>query len=392
MALPTDLVIETARAAAAFSSGTLNTPTARAALELIPGKAGSAFKTWVGALIATGIIVIGAVGWQAMAEAPRPAETPPQTHASGLVLVPALAVAPVPAGPVVAGEVTDADGKPVPKADVAVFLGSQPSENNPTGADKLVGTGRAGKDGTFRIVLPADTPTKPLLILAAAPKKAANAVEVAADGLTAVRVPLADAESIPGIATAPEKRLPVAGARVRVWQVGPIWMGPSLDAGKDPAPPVPFWPAPTTTNEKGEFTLTGLTRATQVSVEVVHPDYARADAPRLVGKATQLTVYLRPPKTVTGRVVAGDPSKPIAGAMIGYEVPRLINNKERRTPLVLLPAGPDGTFKIPVPRIDYVNFHALPPGGSPFRQAVERVELDSNEQADVELALPAAKR
>jgi RNA polymerase sigma factor (sigma-70 family) len=393
-AVPSDLVIETARAATAFSSGTLNTPAARAALELMPGKAGSAFKTWAGALIA-GIVVIGAVAWQATAEPPAPqlAEVPPQDHAHALPVAPAPApvAALVPTGPVVAGVVNDADGKPVPEADVAVFFGSPPSENNPTGADRVVSTGRAGKDGTFRLVLPASTPTKPLSILAAAPKKAVNAVEVAADALTGVHVRLVDAEPIQGIATAPEKGLAVARARVRVWQVGPIWMGPSSDAGKDPAPPVPFWPTSTTTNEKGEFTLTGLTRATQVSVEVVHPDYARADAPRLVGKATQLTVHLRPPKTVTGRVVAGDPPKPVAGTVVGYEVVRLLG-KERRTPLVLHPVGPDGTFKIPVPRVDYVNLHAIPPTGSPFRQAVEQVELNDKEQADVELALPVAKR
>lgn len=47
----------------------------------------------------------------------------------------------------------------------------------------------------------------------------------------------------------------------------------------------------------------------------------------------------------------------------------------RRTPPVLHPVGPDGTFKIPVPRVDYVNLHAMPPTGSPFRQAVEQVDM-----------------
>jgi hypothetical protein len=110
-----------------------------------------------------------------------------------------------------------------------------------------------------------------------------------------------------------------------------------------------------------------------------------------VGKATQLTVNLLPPKIVTGRVVAGTPPKPVAGAMVGYPL-RRSRGAGTDNPIAIHPVGADGTFKIPVPFGDSALIWAGGPVGSPFQQVIERVEFDGDEQANVELALPAAKR
>jgi hypothetical protein len=181
---------------------------------------------------------------------------------------------------------------------------------------------------------------------------------------------------------------PLAGARVRIWRIGPVWVRPSADAERDPEPVAGFWPKPVVTDEDGKFSFPGLGGLSPVIAEVLAPGCAREDAwlSRPLGM-----IQVRPPKWVSGNVRASATGKPVAGAEIGYAA-RFPATGEVDRPVVASPVGWDGSFRIPVPSGDDVLLWVQPPAGSGLRPLLHRVDLDGRSQADVQLTLSAADR
>jgi RNA polymerase sigma factor (sigma-70 family) len=391
------LVAETTRLAVAFNAGTLDNPAAQAALTLLPGKAGWAFKSRLVVLLGVGVLFGGAVSWRGIAPAPALLSSPlnDPAAAAGPIVARGSAVrlAPAPVGPVVAGEVTDAEGKPVPKADVVVLAGGSSDPSRPPEPDQPVWKGRTGETGRFRARLPAEfrvDPSRGLSVRVLAFGGGAIGVAAATyktDGLP-VAVRLGKGQPI-SRTVMDENDRSVAGARVRVWRIGPVWMRPCAEVDRDPEPVAGFWPKPVVTDEDGKFSFPGLDGLSSVIAEVLAPGCARTDAP-LSGQFMKIQVF--PPKWVSGNVRATASGKPVAGVEIGYPARSSVTGVVGHRPQVFQRVGRDGSFRIPVPLGDYVMLRVQPPAGSRLRPLDHFVDLDSRQQADVQLALTSADR
>jgi RNA polymerase sigma factor (sigma-70 family) len=390
------LITETTRAAVAFCSGTLSNQAAQAALGLLPGKAGWALKSWLIVLLGAGFLLAGAVGWQAIPSVPATPSSPvgDSDAAPGPTVAHHVAarLAPAPAGPVVAGEVIDADGKPVPKADVVILAGGSWDSSWPPEPDRPVWKGRTRETGHFRARLPAEfrvDPEKGLSVRVLASGGGVFGIAAAtyqSDG-PPLTVRLGKSEPIGQTVIGANGR-PLAGARVRIWRIGSVWVRPSADADRDPDPIARFWPKPVVTDGDGKFSFPGLDGLSPVIVEVLAPGCARVDAllPKRLG-----TIQVRPPKWVSGSVRAAGTDKPVAGAEVGYPA-QFPATKEVDRPVVTYPVGRDGSFRIPVPSGDYVLLRIQPPAGSQLRPLDHLVDLDDQQQADVQLSLSSADR
>src|SRR5262249_8422657 len=151
---------------------------------------------------------------------------------------------------------------------------------------------------------------------------------------------------------------PIAGARMRIWRIGSVWVRPSADADRDPDPVARFWPKPVITHEVGMFSFPGLDGLCPVIAEVFAPGCARTES-LLAGRPVMVRVS--PPKWVSGSVRAAGSGKPVAGAEIGYPALFSATEVEGTRPLVAHPVGEDGSFRIPVPSADDVLLRVQPP-------------------------------
>src|SRR5262249_2953119 len=83
-----------------------------------------------------------------------------------------------------------------------------------------------------------------------------------------------------------------------------------------PAPPVPLpgWPGPVTTDDRGEFTLHDIAPDTQVSLQVRDErfalDWLRFRTPK-GPQAQPVECSLSPPRTLEGRLTAEDTGEPL---------------------------------------------------------------------------------
>jgi hypothetical protein len=181
---------------------------------------------------------------------------------------------------------------------------------------------------------------------------------------------------------------PVAGARVRIWRIGSVWVRPSADADRDPDPIASFWPKAVVTDKDGKFSFPGLGGLSPVIAEMLAPGYVRTDT-RLSGPGM---MGVHPPKWVSGNVRAASTRKPVAGTEIGYPARFSAIEAANGRPLVFHRVGRDGSFRLPVPQGDDVLLVVKPPAGSQLHPLVQRVDLDGREQADVQLSLTSADR
>jgi RNA polymerase sigma factor (sigma-70 family) len=384
------LIAETTRAAVAFSAGTLDSQTAQAALTLLPSKAAWALKSWFLVLLGVGFLLAGAVGWQVIPSVPA-TPSPPVGGSDAAPAPRAARSAPAPAGPLVVGEVIDTAGKPVAKADVVVLAGGSSDPSRLLEPDRPLWKGRAGKDGRFRARLPAEfrvDPEKglPVRVLAFGGGAIGAAATYQADG-PPVAVRLGKGDPISQTVRDQDGR-PVAGARVRIWRIGPVWVSPSADADRDPEPVAAFWPKPVVSDKDGKFSFPGLGGLSPVIAEMLAPGYVRTDT-RLSGQGM---MGFHPPKWVSGSVRTASTRKPVAGVEIGYPARFSATEAADGRPLVFHRVGRDGEFRLPVPQGDDVLLVVKPAAGSQLRPLVQRVDLDGREQADVQLSLTSADR
>jgi RNA polymerase sigma factor (sigma-70 family) len=391
------LIAETTRLAVAFCAGTLESQTAQAALGLLPSKAAWALKSWLIVLLGVGFLFAGVVGWQVMPFVPA-APSPPvggsdAAPGPAVARLSAVRLAPAPAGPVMAGEVIDAAGKPVPKADVVVLAGGSSEPSRPPEPDRPVWKGRTGENGRFRARLPAKLPTDPsgglpIRVLACGDGAIGTAAATYQSDGPPVTVRLGKRDPISQTVRDAAGR-PVVRARVRIWRIGSVWVRPSAEADRDPDPVAPFWPKPVVTDEDGKFSFGGLEGLSPVIVEVLAPDCARTDA--LLSDPPGLR-RIGHPNWVAGNVRAAGSGKPVAGAEVGYPALFSATEKAGHRPLVFHQVGRDGSFRFAVPPADDILLLVQPPAESQFRPLVQRLSMDGRRQADVQLLLSAADR
>jgi RNA polymerase sigma factor (sigma-70 family) len=384
-ALPAQLVASTARLAVTCRAGALSGGAAQGALWFLPGKAGWARNGWLALLLGACVLGAGAVGWQVLAKGPAttpPPAGPPASPARGVIARPV-------AGPRLTGRVLGATGRPIPRAAVAVLSRPPGRPGAPHPPDRAVRVGQADAAGWFHLGLPRDLPaadgTRLLRVLATAPDRALAAVEVLwREGMPPVEVVLREAAAVRGVVVRGDK--PVAGARVRVWRIGPVWVAPSAHAGQEVALPVPFWPAPAVTDGEGRFTFHGLNQAEPVVVEVLGPTPSRADYPLRAGQANRFA--LRRAKLVTGRVVAADSGRPVAGARVYSPIRAFIGAGNRDVASVVDRTDADGRFRLWSSLGDYGLLHVEPPHGSGLAPVRGDLDLDGRDGASVEISLP----
>src|SRR5262249_33167727 len=158
-------------------------------------------------------------------------ETPPQIHTLDLVAAPVPA--PIPTGPLVKGEVTDANGKPVANAAVAILTGGTAEANKLPKADKPVWEGNADKDRQFQAQLPPEivfnkSNELPIRVLASGSGAFGGISAIHKPDGPAIAVKLGNGKMLGGTVRGTGNKL-MAGAKVRVWRIGPAWVRPSAD-------------------------------------------------------------------------------------------------------------------------------------------------------------------
>jgi hypothetical protein len=272
----------------------------------------------------------------------------------------------------VAGRVRGPDGGAVAGARVVVLTSHYRRAGEPMLAQyrtEVLGTGKADKDGLFRLSVPQTTVGQhyAVTLLAAAPGDAVAAAPL--DRLAStqdVPIRLETAQSIRGRLLGPTGE-PAAGVRVHVTGMErKIGDGLSVHFQKPP-PPMPAWPEPAVTDKEGRFVLHGLGPNLQVDVEVHDERFAtqrltlRTDAQQRTGEATR---RLAPARVLEGRITAADSGRPLAGALVVAHREGLgggtgINFVDGR-------ADADGRYRIRPFLGNDLSIRVYPPVGSPY--------------------------
>jgi hypothetical protein len=157
----------------------------------------------------------------------------------------------------------------------------------------------------------------------------------------------------------------------------------------EPPGPLQAWPGPVTTDNQGEFVLSGLGANLRVDVEVRDERYATQRLTLSTGPAARAdvtTLRLGPPRLLEGRITAADTGLPVANARLAvwWEGP---DNGP-------IPSGVEGStdaagrFRIrPFPGRQ-LSLRVYPPAGSPYLLARKNLLWPAGaERCEVSLAL-----
>ena len=239
--------------------------------------------------------------------------------------VPRVAAGPVASGRTVEGVVAGADGRPVFAADVAVVALNY---HRPFGDDhplvqtraQTLAQGKAGRDGRFRLTVPAprEGVEIALEVFARGPGAAVGWQDL--DGsLTAqsVTIALRPERLVRGQALDAEGR-PAAGV-----DIAPVTL-----RELKPDAQFPFWKAPpdltafppaARTGPDGRFVVAGVPSGAELVLEVRDERFARQRRVVAVGADDPPHVIrLAPPRRVEGSVVFRDSGQPAAGARLVF--------------------------------------------------------------------------
>jgi RNA polymerase sigma factor (sigma-70 family) len=307
------------------------------------------------ALLMLGTLVFGtgALAHQAQARRSEAAEpAPPPAAAAPPVPAPA---APPPAKDgegakksVVAGRVTDADGKPVAGARVAAYATLRFGDLSVQYQAQSLGEVKADAEGRFSIPLPDLVAGRfdYFEVLAGArgygpgwsrtPAALASKVELRLPPEEAVVGRLIDLQGRPlGKAQLRPRRVvgparPLApnapktpapkegdeGAMMARHNLALERRSRSFEFWKDaPIKDVSLWPQPVTTDAEGRFRVAGFGRGQEVDL-VVEDDRVATQEIIVAAGGKERNFSLVPPHHVSGRVVAADTDRPVAGASV----------------------------------------------------------------------------
>jgi len=141
--------------------------------------------------------------------------------------------------------------------------------------------------------------------------------------------------------------------------------------------PLPPWLGPLQTDARGDFTLHGLPRDADLTLQVRDDRFALQEFRIPTGHeelAEENVLPLTPSHLLEGRVTFGDSGQPVAGAqlhVIGYRTPDTIQSFDR----IDGQTDPDGRFRISASLAHHYGIVVDPPEGSPY--FLRRLTLDA---------------
>jgi hypothetical protein len=300
------------------------------------------------------LAVSGAWAWRQQAAPPGPhAALPPEPSARAAPRAAGpKAQAPEPEVPAllrVAGRARDRAGRPLPGARVAVLAPQQVWRGRDAVGDTPLAEVGVDAEGAFGLDVSADlhlrSTERQVRLVAWAEGHAPVGLPVRLEGEPpALDVCLPRPQSLRGRLLT-DKGGPARGVRVEVIQIGPVARLPQGPGGAR-AGRLPFWPAPVTTDARGEFVLGGLCYDQTVRLQLRGPAVAQqvlalargparpdgpldpltgpvpsqAAWPRLTftpdGQGATFTHRLPPSRALEGKVVTADTAEPLASARL----------------------------------------------------------------------------
>ncbi len=375
-AVPPLLCDSTTRAAIAFAarhaaaSGTLSSPTAALAQEVLNTMLIHNVRLVVMAALALAAIASGA-GYLAFALAgPREGEPPGEPSVKAARTEPR----PPEQRMTIAGRVLDPDGKPVDGAVVDVvawprvpFTGAG-EESEPS---ILLGRAESDGDGRYRLEAPrtASTRVRGVCAIAAAPGYGRGWAELNPDAdrpeaeiklwpEQPIRVRLVDVNAAPA-----------RGVEVAVLGFGHPTGPGQFDGINMPANPpegMRTWPDPVKTDDQGRATVPGIGRGLRMILVVRDPRYAQqllfAD-PRAGAADKETTHALRPAKIIEGRVLAADTGLPVPNATVSIAAGESVGDS---TFTARFRADAQGHYTANPGAGEYFRVDAYPPEGQPY--------------------------
>jgi RNA polymerase sigma factor (sigma-70 family) len=300
----------------------------------------------------------------------------------------------------IAGVVRDADGKPVPGAQVAIVGLREKPHRGRIGERRYetLASGRTDREGRFHLELPrtAPAPVGPFVqLLAAAP----------GHGLAWAAVPQAakDPELVVVLRREREGRgrlldlqgQPVKGARLHVFRAAAVGAGGFAPPGHgfDELPKgLKAWPASLTTDAEGRFAVRGLGQGVTVTLLVTDERFAPQEIRVAAPSARSETSYiLLPSQVLEGEVVGEDNGKPVGKVLLHVSAVRGQQGRQRWEHVQGW-TDENGRFRLRCPP-GSLAVHAYPADGSPYLARFQSIEWPRGRvQHTVRLTLPRGVR
>jgi RNA polymerase sigma factor (sigma-70 family) len=392
LALPAGLLaagIVRAEVPAGLAAGTIRqavgapaTPTVAALADAVShGRAAGKLRAFAALLIVSGLLPLG-LGLLA-----HPAvQSPPEATAT-----------PMPARPVpedeqewnVTGRVVNEKNDPVKGAQVAavVCLSGFPAHGEHR--LRVLGSTHVDAMGRFRLVV-RDRPDGRIafpFVVAAAPGHGLGNAQLAGPGGrqdVSLRLP---PEVILRARLIDLQGAPASGVELRLREAMSIGTdGPGSSVwGADGE--LPFWPRTLTTDRDGRVTVRGFGRGQRAGLEVCDERFA----PRWIylTQGEEPTQALEPVQLVTGRVVAADTGRPIAGARLEIVAYHYGQNYISTTSRQGERTDTEGHFRIAGPPSQNYTVQVLAPEGQPYLGVEQQIAWPKGAvRHKVEISLP----
>ncbi len=236
----------------------------------------------------------------------------------------------------VSGLVSDAQGKPIAGAKVAVVAAPRLPTNDPgkpTG-NRVLGSTRTDPAGRFRIEYPLlSREVYPLAVVAGGIGWGLGYHDIHSEDVSQEANMTLDHEQVIQGRFIDFRAQPVPRAVVLVVGVRADYRGDGSYIAVGDAPP---WPHPVTSDEHGRFKLSGLSPLEAVWLEV-RSDRTARDRIKIEagqeGRAKEKLIALAPAQTLDVHVVRGDTGKPVAGAEVNV---RSVRQGRSRSPSVVV--------------------------------------------------------
>ncbi|MGP0065668.1 MAG: hypothetical protein ACLQGP_18950 [Isosphaeraceae bacterium] len=309
---------------------------------------------------------------------------------------------PAPGRMFVVGRVLDSSGKPVPGASVMVHARNMAPGPPPYMSPRYsipIGEARADGSGRFRLDAPRTSSSRHERFgaVALAPGHGAGWVELDPDD----EQPTADislrpervihgrlfdlqGQPAPGVTLSVSSITRVSlqdTARARGRSDGVNFLGTTI---KD----FPAWPRPVITDSEGRFTVRGVGRDLNGTLDLHHPRYAFQRIPFETNAALEskpMTAALAPAQILNVRVTYADTGEPVLHAAL-----KVMASRGRVGMIAEFETDAEGRSRVnSFPADGIYNVWAYPPAGQPYLTAHKRVDWPKAAlEQSVDLALP----
>jgi beta-lactamase regulating signal transducer with metallopeptidase domain len=265
------------------------------------------------------------------------------------------------------GRVVDARNKPATGAHVVVLATLLRRLTSSYENTIAKGQGLADNQGRFRLDLPR-FPDGDTTIVATAPGLGAGFSDLIGSEDEEITIRLGPEQVVRG-RVIDLQGVPAAGV---VFRVSALWTKhPDLTGFHVTTPlhdSIPPWLGPLRTDARGCFTLDGLPRDADLTLQVRDDRFALQEFRIATGHdepAKETVLPLSPPHLLEGRVTFGDSGQPVAGAhlhVVGYQTASTMQSFDR----IDGQTGPDGRYRISASVAHHYGIVVDPPQGSPY--------------------------